>query len=256
MNDLKAGVPMVRALERGLSLLGAFSSAKPQQSLSQLARQTGLDTGTTRRLLQTLVVQGFVGYSEATARYFLTQKILELGAAVQTDRGLKEVGANYLRQLSEKTGATTFLWLYSDGLALCIDRVRAAIPNVDAAWFSVGARTSLNCGGGPRVLLAYLSDEEREVALAKPMVSNTPASIVDAKVLSRLARKIRQRGWDLAVDDFVVGLAGLGVPIFAANGGLAGAISLSTLTVAFGDPNNPAHLKALQTVAEAIGDQL
>ena len=29
---------------------------------------------------------------------------------------------------------------YADGHAVCIDRVRATIPDVDATWFTVGAR--------------------------------------------------------------------------------------------------------------------
>jgi DNA-binding IclR family transcriptional regulator len=256
MTDLKAGVPIVRALERGLSLLQAFSVAAPRQSLSQLARVTALDAGTTRRLLQTLMVQGFVGYSETTSQYFLATKVLELGAAVQTDHGLKEVGARYLHDLAQRTRATAFLWLYSDGMALCIDRVRASIPNVDATWFAVGARTSLNAGGGPRVLLAHLSNQERAIALSQQMISRTPASQTDPETLSKLADAAKQRGWDLAVDDFVVGLAGLGVPIFSPDGELAGAISLSTLTSAFGNPTRPTHLSALQAAAAEIGRQL
>ena len=46
------------------------------------------------------------------------------------------------------------------------DRVRASLPHVDATWFAVGAQAPLNCGGGPRVLLAYLDDEQRRLALS------------------------------------------------------------------------------------------
>ncbi len=66
------------------------------------------------------------------------------------------------------------------------------------------------------------------------------------------ADRIRKKGWDLAVDDFVVGLAGLGVPIFSKSDAVIGAISVSTLTTAFGNQKSPAHLTALQAVADAI----
>lgn len=149
-------------------IFGGFSSDTPQLSLSELAKRTGLDVGTTRRLLQTLPVAGFVGHNGTTSNFFLTKKVLDLAMAVQTDHSLKEIGAAYLVDLAQNTGATAFLWLYSDGMALCADRVRAAIPNVEAAWFAVGAKTTLNGGGGPRTLLAFLPEDERARALSIP----------------------------------------------------------------------------------------
>ncbi|MFU0506307.1 IclR family transcriptional regulator [Pseudaminobacter sp. NGMCC 1.201702] len=256
MGELKSGVPLVRALERGLAILEAFDTETPQLSLSELAKRTSLDVGTTRRMLQTLMITGFVGYNENASRYFLTRRILEISAAVETGRDLREVSTGYLRNIAEKTGATVFLWTYDNGFALCVDRIRATIPNVSATWFTVGGKTTLNCGAGPRVLLAYLSPAERADALNQDMIKRTPASIVDRSVLSRDASEIREKGWDLAVDDFVVGLAGLGVPILTVTGVLVGALSISSLTTIFGDPASPTHLDLVRASAVAIGAQM
>lgn len=252
MQKLKSNVPIVRALERGLALLQLFSQAKPQQSLTELARQAGLDVGTTRRLLQTLMVTGFVDFNATAAKYHLTSRIRDLAGAVDDFNDLRDIGRDYLDEISNKTRATAFLWTYADGHAVCIDRVRAAIPDVDATWFTVGARTPMNCGGGPRVLFAFLDKEDRATALEQPLLARTPKSIVAKSELIAEADRIKKKGWDLAVDDFVVGLAGLGVPIFSKSGRLIGAISVSTLTTAFGNQKSPAHLTALQAAADAI----
>ncbi len=252
MQKLKSNVPIVRALERGLALLQLFSQAKPQQSLTELAREAALDVGTTRRLLQTLMVAGFVDFNETAGKYHLTSRIRDLASAVDDFSDLRDIGRDYLDEISNKTRATAFLWTYADGHAVCIDRVRAAIPDVDATWFTVGARTPMNCGGGPRVLFAFLDKEDRAKALEQPLLARTPKSIVARRELIAEADRIRKKGWDLAVDDFVVGLAGLGVPIFSKSGRLIGAISVSTLTTAFGNQKSPAHLAALQAVADAI----
>jgi len=66
---------------------------------------------------------------------------------------------------------------YADGHAVCIDRVRATIPDVDATWFTVGARTPMNCGGGPRVLFAFLDKEDRAKALEQPLLARTPKAL-------------------------------------------------------------------------------
>ncbi len=80
MQKLKSNVPIVRALERGLALLQLFSQAKPQQSLTELAREAALDVGTTRRLLQTLMVAGFVDFNETAGKYHLTSRIRDLAS--------------------------------------------------------------------------------------------------------------------------------------------------------------------------------
>src|ERR1700761_6874726 len=145
MQKLKSGVPIVRALERGLALLQLFSQAKPQQSLTELAREAELEVGTPRRLLQTLMVTGFVDFNETAAKYRLTSRIRDLASAVEDFGDLRDIGRDYLDEISNKTRAPAFLWTYADGHAVCIDRVRAAIPDVDATWFTVGARAPMNC---------------------------------------------------------------------------------------------------------------
>ncbi|WP_252925876.1 IclR family transcriptional regulator [Aliihoeflea sp. 40Bstr573] len=226
----KPGVPVVRALERGIALMRAFSAAQPRQTLTELARAAELDKGTTRRLLHTLQVTGIVEHDTRSGLYALTVGLLEIASAVDTGRELREVAAPYLGDLADRIGATSFLWIPHEGMGLCVERVRAAIPNVDAPWFTVGTRTALNCGGGPRVLLAYMSPEDREHALAQPLPKRTPVSVTDPEELRVVAQRVREQGYEFAVDDFVLGLAGLGVPIFGHDGRFVGSLSISGLT--------------------------
>jgi IclR family pca regulon transcriptional regulator len=250
---LKAGVPIVRALDRGLALLAAFSPENPRQGLTELAQAAQLDKGTARRLLQTLGLAGMVRQDATTGQYALTPRILSLAAAVETGGSLRAAAAGLLRDLARQTGTTSFLWISDDGTALCLDRAVAPLPEVDAAWFAVGARAPLNSGAGPRVLLAHLPPADRARALALPLAVRTLAAETNPDRLERAAKAIRTRGWELARDDFVIGLAGLGVPILSPGGALLGALSLSGLTTAFGDPAKPHHLALLREAATSLG---
>ncbi len=252
----KPGVPLVRALDRGIALLRAFTPAKPRQSLTELTRAADLDKGTTRRLLQTLVISGLVDHDERGALYSLSAGVLEIASAVHTGRELREVAAPYLSDIAEACRATAFLWVYHDGMAVCTERVRAAHPNIDASWFTVGARTPLNCGGGPRSLLAFISPEEREFALKKPLVARTEASETDPHALRQAAERIRAAGFELAIDDFVPGLAAIGVPVFDRFGALAGSISITSLTTHIVDNGRPRYLEPLLRAADEIRRKL
>lgn len=252
----KPGVPVVRALDRGLALLRAFDIVKPRQTLTELAKSTGLDKGTARRLLHTLENAGLIDHDNLTSLYSLGTGVLELASSVETGRELREVAAPYMSELTERTGTTAYLWIHHEGSALCVERVRASIPNVDAAWSTVGSRTALNTGGGPRVLLGFISPEELEQALSLELIKRTPKSQTSPKILAREAALIRQRGWELAVDDFVVGLAGLGAPIFDRKGQLVGSLSITTLTAQLVQNGKPQFLDLLLKTAAEIGSKI
>ncbi len=252
----KPGVPLVRALDRGIALLRAFTPEKPRQTLTELTRAAELDKGTTRRLLQTLMFAGLVEHDDRKALYSLSAGVLEIASAVDTGRELKEVAGPYLSDIAEACRATTFLWVHHDGMAVCTERVRAGHPSIDASWFTVGARTPLNCGGGPRVLLAFLSPEEREIALRRPLAARTPASETDPDLLRKAAERIRAAGFELAIDDFVPGLAAVGVPVFDRSGELAGSISITSLTTQIVEDGRARHLDILLQAAAEIRRKL
>lgn len=249
----KPGVPLVRALDRGVALLRSFTPLRPRLPLAELARASELDRGTARRLLHTLQLAGLVEHDERTGLYSLGVGVLELASAVEIGRDLREVAAPYLVDLANTTGAVAFLWTYSEGLALCLDRVKAEIPGIEATWFAIGARAQLNCGGGPKALLAFLPAHEREMALKREMLGRSPASVTDRDRLRAQAEHDRAVGWTLAVDDFVIGLSGLGVPIFDTRRQLIGALSISGLTSTFVGPPEPPYIRLLQKVAGEIG---
>jgi DNA-binding IclR family transcriptional regulator len=252
----KPGVPVVRSLERGVALLKAFTAARPRQTLTELARAAGLDAGTARRLLHTLQLGGLVEHDPDAGAYALAVGVLELASVVDRGRDLRETVAPFLSTIAEEAGATSFLWTYHDGMALCVDRVRAQAPHVDVSWFSVGARTALNCGGGPRALLAFLSEQERRDALSRPLPARTPASQTDPAALAREAEAIRRDGYALAIDDFFIGITGLGAPLMNRDGRLVGALSISGLTSLLVEDGRPRHLAILTRIAADIRPRL
>jgi DNA-binding IclR family transcriptional regulator len=243
----------VRAVERAVALLQAFRPEQPRLSLAELARATGLDKGTTRRLLQTLKTCDLIDHDPRSRRYALSVGVLTLGNAVDKGRELRELSAPILTELSERTGATSFLFVPHHGRAICIQRVRAAVPSFDAAWFEVGGIMPLNCGGAARVILAHLSAAEQDHALALPLPKRTPFSQTDPEALRAAIGRIRAEGHECAIDDFYIGMCGIGVPVFDRAGALVGAVSISSLTSLIAPDRQPLHLDALKRAAHEIG---
>ena len=250
--EAKSGLPLVRALDRGVKLLKAFSYEEPRLSLSELSRRTQLDKGTTRRLLNTLSLAGLVDHDKRTGDYSLSIDVLELASAVETGRDFKTLAAPWLSEISEVSRATSFLWVPHPDGALCIDRVCARMAAVTTNWFNVGARLSYNVGAGPRVLLAFLPEEDRRRILSGALASYTIKSQTDPVELERELTEIRARGWEYATDDYVEGLSAVSVPVFDSKASLVGAVSITSLTQQLDLDGKPRHLDLLRDTAKQI----
>jgi DNA-binding IclR family transcriptional regulator len=247
----------VRAVERAAALLKAFSPEHSRLTLTELARATALDKGTARRLLHTLAAVDFIHVDQQSQTYALGAAVLMLAPAVSVGGDLREIAAPFLTRIAETTGATAFLWVYHQGEALCIDRVRARSLHIDTPWATIGGRIGLNYAGGARTLLAYIDAAERERVLAGPLTPLTPFTQTDPAALRADSAAIRARGWVLAVDDYVVGLAGLGVPIFDRNGAFVASLSITTLTSRLvREDGSPRYLDSLIDAAAEIGASL
>jgi DNA-binding IclR family transcriptional regulator len=254
----RPGVPIVRAVERAATIVHVFTQDRPNLPLAEIARRAELDKGTTRRLLHTLHQIGWVEFCEKTQTYALGPVLLTLIPAVDFGRELRDVATPVLTRLSNATHATSFLWILFRGKAMCLERIRAHDLQLDITWSHIGHRVDVHCAGGPRILMAYMPDSLRREILGQPLQALTPFSQTDPRILEEEARQIRERGWELAVDDYVVGLSGLGAPVFNRSGEFAASISISTLKsrLALRKDGVPPHLDELLDAAAEIGSKL
>ena len=246
----------MRAVSRAVALLKSFTSDRPRLTLTELAQIAELDKGTTRRLLHTLSEAGLIHFDGLTQHYMLDVGVFEIASAVQVGRDLREIASPILVDVTSQTSTAAFLWAPHEGAALCLDRIRAPMLQIDAAWFAVGALAPLNCGAGPRIVLAFAPDEVREQGLSGELPQRTPFSETSAVELRKIAGRIREQGWELAVDDFFVGLAALGVPIFDSEGRFVAALSITSLTADIVEDGKPRHLDILKHAASSIGARL
>ncbi|MDF2234752.1 IclR family transcriptional regulator [Albimonas sp. CAU 1670] len=254
----RPGVASVRAVERAAAILSAFDAEAPRLTLSEIAAHAELDKNTARRLLHTLEAVGWVLHFPRERRYALGPGLMALQPAVFYERRLRDVAAPVLARLAAHSGMTAFLWTEFRGHAFCVDRVRAQARLAGVRWTEVGRLMPINCSGGPRMVMASMDPARRAEVLAGPLHAFTPASCTDPAKLEADARAIAARGWELAVDDYSIGMAGLAAPIHDPAGRFRAVISLTDLSrrLAPGPDGLPPHLDALLEAVAEIGTHL
>jgi DNA-binding IclR family transcriptional regulator len=255
MTDATDDDVTVRSVRRALAILRAFTATDRSLPLSEIANRTKLDKGTARRLLRTLIAERLIEQDEAGSTYSLGVGVLELAGGITPCDDLRQVAQPVLAGIAAATGATTFLGVVHDGAALCIARADSVHPIQIRAW-SIGGRLALNCGAGPRTLLASLSAEQQARVLAGELPAMTPATPADAAQLREILQAIRARGWELGVDDVVEGIVSLAAPVRSPSGAIIATVSIAGLTAHMVADGRPRHLEALRTGVRTLESRL
>lgn len=252
--DRKHGAPNVRAVTRALTVLKSFAG-KSGQTLAEVTSATGLDKGTARRLLLTLMDSGFVRHDAATQQYRLGFAIRQLAASVTGEFDLRATALPILNELASDLHMTVFLSVYEDGDTICLERIHD-MRGIEVHWWPVGGTLPFNCGGAPKLLLSHRPDAQIDKTLKRPMAALTPRSITNPAKLRAELEKIRDRGWELAIDDVAVGLSALAVPVHDGEGNIVCAISVAGLTPQLAARGKPLHLDRLLAAAAELEKRL
>ncbi|MBP0438331.1 IclR family transcriptional regulator [Tianweitania sediminis] len=254
VEDKGAATHNVRAVSRALRVLKSFAG-KSGQTLAEVTVATGLDKGTTRRLLLTLMDNGFIMQDAQTQQYRLGFAIRELAADVTGDFDLRALALPILNELAAELHITAFLSVYDNNDAVCLERIHD-MRGIEVHWWAVGGVLQFNCGGAPKLLLAFRPDNEIDEVLKRPMAALTSKSIVEPEKLRAELMRIRKRGWELAVDDVALGLSAIAVPVRDTAGEIVCALSIAGLTPQLVNRGKPVHLERMQRAAGELERRL
>lgn len=213
----------VQSLERGLSVIRALSAPEPQ-TLSDVARATGLTRAASRRFLLTLQQLGYVHLSGT--RFALTPQVLELGYAYLSSLTLPEVAQPHLERLVEEIHESSSVSVLDGTDVVYVARVPTR--RIMRVAISVGTRFPAYATSMGRVLLAGLSEPDlSEVIAASDLQPLTPETLADERSLRTELDKVRSQGWALVDQELEAGLRSIAAPIHDADGNTIAAINIS-----------------------------
>lgn len=249
-----AGTEFVQSLARGLSVIRTFDAENSRQTLSQVAKATGLSRATARRFLLTLVDLGYVDSDDS--QFWLTPKVLELGYSYLSALPLTEVVAPHLEKLRSQLGESSSVSILDGTDIVYIARVQVRrIMTVD---ITIGTRFPAYSTSMGKVLLASLDDGEFEDYLSKAdghVGAGLPA--FDAATLRGEIEATRKRGWSMTDQELEPGLRSLAAPIKDASGSTVAAINISTHAMRYTlDQLHDNFVPALLAAAAAISEDL
>lgn len=208
----------VRAVDRALAILLAFTPRDGELTVSELARRVDLSRPTVYRLLRTLEGARFLVSSGEPQRFRLGPSVAQLANAWSGRHDLGVVAHPMMRKVWEKTGETVALFVPEGSYRLCV----AEMPSPQALSFKrgVGYREKLVLGASGRAILAYAGDT------AARLKTHAAGVTVDLRKYPQELARVKSRGYAVSESELIQGAVAIAAPFFDGSGEVAGSIGI------------------------------
>lgn len=196
---------------KGLRVLACFESGSRHLTMAEVARRTGFDRATTRRLCLTLEDSGYLFKEDRVFR--LSPKILAIAGGFLTSNDFGRSVQPVLNQFAEEFEGEIALAMREGDRAVYVARSARASARVSFG-FSVGSTLPLLPTAIGRMLLARSSGEALHTTLARlEVVKFTEATDLDKSSLAAKIERAAEQGFAFVANEFELGAAGIAVPV-------------------------------------------
>jgi IclR family pca regulon transcriptional regulator len=214
----------IQSLERGLAVIDSFSEKRPEQSLSEVAQETGLSRATARRALLTLVELGYV--QQSSRLFSLTPKVLDLAFSFLSSFRVADLAQPLMERLVEEIQESSSMSVLDGPDVVYVARVPTT--RIMTISLALGSRLPAYPTSMGRVLLAALPEKELEEYVAgTKFIPLTKHTITDEGEWRAELDRVRKQGYALVDQELEEGVRSIAAPIKAANTRVIAAMNVS-----------------------------
>jgi DNA-binding IclR family transcriptional regulator len=182
-------------------------------TLKDLTAESGLNTATCHRILNTLVGHKLLARDDKKRSYRLGARMAIYGARAARGPGIISSYDAALTRIRRRTGDTIHLMVRLNHDSVCLDRRdgECVVPTLTG---SIGGAVALGVGPGSIAMLAYLDEDEQEFIIRANAERYASYRDLNPDKVRKLISDTRERGYAVDVGELIPGIAGVAVPIF------------------------------------------
>jgi DNA-binding IclR family transcriptional regulator len=215
----------VQSVDRAVSVLEILAQ-RGEAGVSEVAADIGVHKSTAFRLLAALEDRELVEQTQERGKYRLGFGILRLASAVPGRLDVTQQARPVCEQLAAQLGETVNIAVRRSHFVVNIDQARG--PSAVATHNWIGELTPLHATSSGKVLLAYMTaDERREVLASSGLTRLTPHTITSARELEAQAEAAARDGYASSVEELEEGLNAIAAPVRDHTGEVIAALSVS-----------------------------
>lgn len=225
----------VRSAARVLDLVEFLATRAEGVTLSEATGSLSAPKSSTLMLLRTLVQRGYAYRDGSSDRYHLCDDFRTGAFGWVSDplSRLAGVARPVMEALSEAVGETTTFGIWGEaGHARLLAKV---VADLDVRYDTDLTRPiPLYCTAIGRTLLSQRSPADRASLLGQgPFPAVTPYTLTDRRKILALLETVKNDGFAIVMEEFVLGGTGVASPVFDASGATIGALNVGCVTNRF-----------------------
>ncbi|HLA81139.1 MAG TPA: IclR family transcriptional regulator, partial [Thermoleophilia bacterium] len=214
----------VRALSRGLMVLGLFDEDHPEWDLEGVVGETGIPRLSAQRTVRTMEEAGYLVFNAATNRYRLGPALVVTMYVSESYSDLVRVARPYLEDLVDKTKESVILAVEVDGFPVGADMITG--PRPTRRRLAPGRIIDYTASSNGKVFAASKPEAERIRIINNMPTHSTPASIKNPEELERELDQVRIEGVAYDIEERYVGTCGVAAPVYDQVGDLVASIAV------------------------------
>ncbi len=215
----------MQTVDKALGLLSYFSELSPEIGLSELARRSGFNKATARRLLLALEKHGFVEQDAKSRAYRLGPGLLRLARVREAVSPVQAVVQPILEDLVSRIGETAHFSLYAGdslatiGLVESTKSIRVSIER--------GEAIPLHATASGIAFMAFARPELVDKVLRKSLTGHTSHTITDVAEMRIQLQAVAGAGVAVAKSSYEDGVCGIAAPVLGPDGYARGAVAIA-----------------------------
>jgi len=233
------------ALDKGLDILELLAGVDGGLTQAEIAKKLGRSPNEFYRMLDRLVRRGYVTRIDGD-RFSLTLKLFGLAQLHAPVRRLASYATPLMRELAEASRQANQLVVFDRGFPIVVAQQEA--PGYWGISIRVGSRISLFDTGSGHVLLAFRSNEEREMMISENLGGSGDQGRMTPEFMARLDQ-IRSSGYEMMPSAQTAGVINLSAPVLGADGKAIAALTIPYVTL-INVPGAPNVTQTIQLVVE------
>lgn len=253
MSNQAKQTPYIQSIQRAAAIMRSFTETEPELSVMELSRRLDLHKSTVSRMLATLQHERLVDQNPDTGKYRLGLGLIGLAGVALGRLNARAAAQPYLTDLAEATQETVNVSVLDGYECVNIERAFSPQPIRYMGW--IGRRSPLHCTASGKVLLAFLSEEERTAVLPNPLPRYTSHTITTREKLEQSLTQVCQQGYAIVHEEYEEGFSSIAAPLFSHQGNVMGTIAISGPTYRISDDAMNGFVQPLlETTASVSAD--
>ena len=194
-----------QSLVRGLAILRALSTASNGSALiSELSQTTAIHRTTIKRLLHTLITEGYVRQSPSDNSYRLSYQVRQLSEGFRDDDWVTEIAVPAINDLVKHTLWPSDLCTLS-GAAMLIRETSHRFSSLSFHRAMVRQQLPLLTTAAGRAYFCFCSEQERQQLIPLIQTDSSPQAQLahDPVFLRQLVKKTQRQGYASNEGDWI-----------------------------------------------------